>query len=431
MSDPERVLEEQVLLEVRRQMLGQGVAAASWSADQVRGVLEAVVARLAPEQTPDGGLVGRLMAELVGFGPLDELLARETIDEIMVNGPEEIFVETAGLVERHSARFRDEAHLRAVLERLLAVAGVSVNESRPAADGTLPDGSRLHVVIPPMARRGPLLAIRRFPRRFLTMDELTGRCGSLPSPLAAFLGLAVRQRTAILIIGGAGVGKTTLLNALTDYLPERERVVTLEQTAELRLALPNWISLECVPSGPDGRGGIDLRQLVRSALRLRPDRLLVGECLGPEAFDLLQAMNAGHSGSMTTLHASSATDALQRMLALAMSSGVAVPAWTLMSQLSSNLQLIVHLVRSPGGARRVASVTAVHAGPRSWHEAAGPGPSLRELARAGDGNREFEGPGVWMVADQPDSFPGDWPAPVVRQAIELLRALPHAGVARQ
>ncbi|MBI3893521.1 MAG: CpaF family protein [Candidatus Wallbacteria bacterium] len=406
----ERKLCEQVRAHLRTRVPARGL----WSADEVGPVVEEALERMAPDHPRREALRGHALEELVGLGPLDELLAAADVSEILVNGTSEIYVEIGGRLLRHERSFRDSGHLQAVLERLLASSGRSISEKQPWAEGMLADGSRFHLTVPPMAPRGPILTIRRFPVRWLTVEALTNDCGAMPTWLAELLQLAVQARTAILFTGAAGVGKTTLLNALAEAIPHEERVLTLETTAELRLDRPNWSSLECVRPAPDGTGGADLGALLRNALRMRPDRILVGECLSAEAFDLLQLMNTGHGGCMTTLHANSPRDALERLFTLCAASRVAVPAESLWRQIAASIGLIVHLERFAGGARRVAQVAAVH-------RTAGGGPEVRELARLENAAEPAGRPPRWSCSAGLGDLPPHWSRAVLEHAGRLLK----------
>jgi len=310
-------------------------------------------------------LAARVAERAVGLGPLEPLLRDPAVDEVMVCGTGPVWVERGGRLEPTSSRFGSEAELRHAIERILAPLGRRADESEPLADARLPDGSRVHVVLPPLALDGPVLTIRRFrPRGFGPADLVAA--GTLAAPLAEFLGRAVRGRCTVLICGGTGSGKTTTLGALAAFIDPRERVVTIEDAAELKLALPHVVRLEARPPNLEGRGEVTIRRLVRNALRMRPDRLVVGEVRGAEALDLLLAMGTGHAGSLCTLHAGSAAEALRRLETLALMADVGLPLAAIREQVADAIDLVVRQERGADGVRRVvevAEVVRVAAGP--------------------------------------------------------------------
>ena len=321
----------------------------------------AVVARYAPELAADDRqrMCSELLDEAHGLGPLESLTADDSITDILVNSPHEVFVERGGRLQRTPIVFADAQHLLRIVQRLTAKVGRRIDESNPMVDARLPDGSRLNVTIPPLAIDGATVSIRRFPRSPLTMDGLV-RNGAMSEKMAEFLQAAVTGRISMLISGGTGAGKTTLLNALAAAVPHDERIVTVEDSAELRLCHPHVVRMESRLANTEGAGSITLRDLVRNALRMRPDRLLVGEVRGAEAIDMLQAMNTGHEGSFTTIHANDAREALTRLELMIAMGGFELPLPVIRNYVSSGIRLIVHLARWKGGARRIVRVTEVN-----------------------------------------------------------------------
>jgi pilus assembly protein CpaF len=322
----------------------------------VRELVDSEAAALAGEERER--LAQRVIRLAAGLGPLDELLADQTVDEVMVNGPGAVWVERRGRMESTATSFSSEAELMHAIERILAPLGRRVDEAAPLCDARLPDGSRVNVVIPPLSLSGPCLTIRRFRRQgFSLLDLVAG--GTLPRPLAAFLAECVAARASILVSGGTGSGKTTTLGALSGAIPETERIVTIEDAAELRLRQRHVVRLESRPPNLEGRGEVTIRQLVRNALRMRPDRIVVGEVRGAEALDMLMALNTGHEGSLSTVHANSPADALRRVETLALMAGVGLPHEAVRDQVASALDLVVHQARVADGSRRVESVAEV------------------------------------------------------------------------
>jgi pilus assembly protein CpaF len=313
-----------------------------------------------------------ILRDTVGLGPLEQVLADPAVTEVMVNGPHEVYVERRGRIEPTEVRFASEGALRDAIERILAPLGRRVDELSPMVDGRLADGSRVNVVIPPLSVDGPALSIRRFTGARPGPDELVAS-GTLTADLRDLLAEAVRGRRSMLISGGTGSGKTTLLNALSAYIGSEERVITIEDAAELRLRQPHVVRLESRPPSVEERGEVTIRDLLRNALRMRPDRIVIGEVRGGEALDLLTALNTGHDGALSTLHASSPTDALRRLETLALMADVGLPHEAIRDQVSRGIELVVHLARSPQGERRVLGVGEVVG-------AAG-GVGLRELWR--------------------------------------------------
>jgi len=312
----------------------------------------------APGPAQRGVWIDELADEALGLGPLSALLADPEVSEIMVVDPSTIYVERRGVLEATALRFTDDEAVRAVIERIVTPLGRRIDESTPLVDARLPDGSRVNAIIPPLASRGPCITIRKFAARALELGDLV-RAGSLGAEMAAFLVAAVRCRKNIVIAGGTGSGKTTLLNVLSAAIPERERIVTIEDAAELRLRQSHVVGLESRPANLEGKGAYTIRDLVRNALRMRPDRIVVGECRGGEAIDMLQAMNTGHEGSMTTTHANSPREALARLETLCLMSGVELPVSAIRRQLAGSLDLIVQQSRFADGARRVTSISEV------------------------------------------------------------------------
>ena len=303
-------------------------------------------------------LTEAVLSELTGLGPLDALLQDPEITEIMVNGPDQVYVERGGRLSRCVTVFDDDAHLRRLIERMLSPLGRRVDEASPLADGRLPDGSRFNVVLPPLALNGPTLTIRKFARQPLTISQLV-QIGTLTEEAAAFLGACVVGRKNILVSGGTGSGKTSTLGALSSFIPETERVVTIEDAAELRLLQAHVVTLESRPPNLEGRGEVTIRHLVRNALRMRPDRIIVGEVRGGEALDLLMALNTGHDGSLSTIHANSPRDALSRLETMTLMAGLDLPLRAVREQVASAVQLIVHQQRQRDGRRRITRVTEI------------------------------------------------------------------------
>ncbi len=304
-------------------------------------------------------LADRFLRQVMGYGPLDPLFADEEVTDIMVNGPAEVYVEKGGRLVRTDISFSGPEELDSFLQRLLGPLGRRLDHSSPFVDARLPDGSRLHAIIPPLSLRGPAVTIRRFRRHFLELGELV-RIGSLSEEMAAFLARAVEEKKNILISGGTGSGKTTLLNALSAFIPPAERVVTIEDAAELQLQTPHVVSLEARAASVEGKGEVSLSLLLRNALRMRPDRIVIGEVRGPEAFHLLQALHTGHEGSLTTVHANGPEDAFERVVTMAMMAGEGIPFAALRDQAARVIQVIAHLARFPDGARRVTRISSLH-----------------------------------------------------------------------
>lgn len=311
----------------------------------------------------------------VGLGPLEALLADPAVDELLINGCKSVYVERHGRLEEQSLRLGSEEELRDLIERILAPVGRRVDELQPMADARLPDGSRVNVVIPPLAVDGPTVSIRRFGRRRPGLEEMVA-AGSIEEEMARRLGEAVAERRTMLVSGGTGSGKTTLLNALSAFIDERERVVTIEDAAELRLRQRHVVRLESRPATVEGRGEVTIRDLLRNALRMRPDRIVIGEVRGPEALDLLTALNTGHEGALSTVHANSPTDALRRIESLCLMAGVGLPHGVIREQLARAIDLIVQVERRRDGSRHVAEVAEVvqvagGTGTRAWRGADG------------------------------------------------------------
>src|SRR5437764_2831446 len=340
--------------------------------------VRALVDREAPvlDDVERAALAERVVRLATGLGPLDPLLADPHVDEVMVNGAGEVWVERRGALERTGAAFASEAELLHAIERILAPLGRRVDEASPMCDARLPDGSRVNVVIAPLALGGPCLTIRKFRRQGFSLEELV-RGGTLAGPLAEFLADSVRERASILVSGGTGSGKTTTLNALSGAIPEGERIVTVEDAAELRLRQAHVVRLEARPPNVEGRGEVTIRALVRNALRMRPDRIVRGEVRGGEALDMLSALTTGHEGSLTTVHASSAEEALRRIETLALMADVGLPHAAIREQVASAIELVVHQRRTADGRREIAAVGEV------VRRAGGIG--IRELFIAGGG----------------------------------------------
>jgi pilus assembly protein CpaF len=303
--------------------------------------------------------VGRqILQEVVGLGVIDDLLADESIAEIMINGPTDVFIERHGRLCRVPQRFSSAEALTGVIERLLQATGRRVDEASPMVDARMSDGSRVNVVVPPLALCGPVVTIRRFARQRLNLANLVAQ-GALSDAMADFLELAIRARRNIVVSGGTGTGKTTLLNCLSEMIPAGERVVTIEDSAELQLQHANLVALEARPGNAEGAGLVSIRDLVRNALRMRPDRIVVGECRGGEALDMLQAMNTGHDGSLTTAHANSPRDLLSRLEVMVMMAGMELPLVAIREQIASAVNIVVQLARFSCGTRCVSAIAEV------------------------------------------------------------------------
>ncbi len=303
-------------------------------------------------------IVRRVIDDAIGLGPLEPLVSDPSISEVMVNAPDEVYFERDGIIYLAALRFRNNEHIMLVVDRIIAPLGRRVDESSPFVDARLPDGSRVNVIIPPLIPKSPVITIRKFRPDKYNMTDLVGN-GTMSEEVAEFLRACIQLRLNIVVSGGTGTGKTTILNALSQYIPERERIVTIEDPIELKLQQRHVISAEARPPNIEGKNEVTQRDLLRNTLRMRPDRILIGEVRGPEAFDMMQAMNTGHEGSLTTVHANSARDALSRIENMVLMAGFDLPARAIREQMASAFHLIVHLARFSDGSRRIVSVTEV------------------------------------------------------------------------
>ena len=314
--------------------------------------------RIQLNELEETALAVELTDDMVGLGPLEPFLEDDDVTDVLVNGPFDVFVERRGKLEKTSARFRDAQHLVGVAQRIAAAIGRRIDEASPMVDARLADGSRVNIVLPPLVLNGGTISIRKFPKRAMTLDAMV-RQDNLSPEMAHLLQIAARSRLNILISGGTGSGKTTLLNAVSQHIDTTERIITIEDAVELRLQQPHVVQMETRPPNIEGAGHIPQRELVRNALRMRPDRIIVGEVRGPEAFDMLQAMNTGHDGSMTTVHANSPRDALYRVENMVMMANLSLPLKAIRMQVASALNLIVHIERMRDGIRRVQNVSEI------------------------------------------------------------------------
>jgi pilus assembly protein CpaF len=331
-------------------------------AEERRKVVEQAAETLLRREMPSVGgitrdqIVSRVVDEVVGLGPIDALMRDPSISEVMVNAPDEVFFEREGILYLSDVRFRDYAHINRVIERIVAPIGRRVDEASPMVDARLPDGSRVNIIIPPVSPKSPTVTVRKFRADKLMMDDLV-KAGTLTQEMVEFLKACVHQKLNILISGGTGTGKTTFLNALSAFIPESERIITIEDPVEMKLQQPHIVTLEARPSNIDGKGEIAQRDLLRNTLRMRPDRIIIGEVRGPEAFDMLNAMNTGHEGSLSTVHANSPRDALARIENMVLMASLELPDRAIREQISSALHLIIQLARHTDGVRRVTHVT--------------------------------------------------------------------------
>jgi pilus assembly protein CpaF len=340
-------------------LLAGGVDDASLAA-RVRNLVDASLLQDdAPLSAADREQLAREIAdEVIGYGPIERFLKDDTVTEIMVNNHAEIYVERGGRIFPTDARFTDDAHLRRILDKIVGQVGRRIDESSAMVDARLPDGSRVNAIIPPLSLHGPAMTIRKFARRRLEMEDLIG-LGSISKPMGDFLGLCVEARLNILVTGGTGSGKTTLLNVLSGFVPEEERIVTIEDAAELKLDQRHWLRLESRPSNVEGNGQVTIRDLLRNSLRMRPDRIIIGEVRAAEALDMLQAMNTGHDGSLSTVHCNTPRDAISRLETMVLMSGFDLPVRAIREQIASALDLIVHIERVADGSRKVTRITEV------------------------------------------------------------------------
>jgi pilus assembly protein CpaF len=326
-------------------------------------IRQIIIGLISEEATPlseaeRGSLEDQVLNETFGLGPIEPYLHDPDVSDILVNTYRQVYIERFGRLELTSTRFDDDQHVMRIIDRIVSRVGRRVDESSPMVDARLPDGSRVNAIIPPLAVDGPILSIRRFGIRTLNVDDLLELSSITPGMRELFKG-AIRARLNVLISGGTGSGKTTLLNAVSAFISAEERVVTIEDAAELQLLQPHIVRLETRPRNIEGKGEVTQRQLVRNALRMRPDRIIVGEVRGDEVLDMLQAMNTGHDGSMTTIHANSARDALHRLETLMLLSGINLPNRAMREQISAALEVIVHLTRLSDGTRKVAGITEI------------------------------------------------------------------------
>ena len=370
-SDPLRELRRSVQTQIQQELLKrmdmkrltmQGIdreGLEDTAREKIRGIIDEVVAN---GKLPAGIDPDRREEDIVNvamrLGPLEELLADESVTEIMVNGPEKVYIERGGKLVLSDCQFSDDASVMAVIERIVAPLGRRIDESQPYVDARLADGSRVNAIIAPLALSGPTITIRKFAKKALTPEDFV-RFGTWTPDAAKFMELCVRLRKNIIVAGGTGSGKTTLLNLLSGYIPENERIVTVEDAAELRLQQPHVVRLEARPPNIEGKGAVTIRDLVKNCLRMRPDRIIVGECRGGEALDMLQAMNTGHDGSLTTVHANSPRDVISRLETMVLMSGMELPSRAIREQIQSAVDIIIHESRMSDGSRKVTAITEV------------------------------------------------------------------------
>jgi len=328
--------------------------------DQIAGIVERLIAddQLPITVAERDRLIEEVLDEVFGLGPLEVLLKDPTVSDILVNGFDNVYIERGGRLVETNVRFKDQAHVRMILDRIVSNVGRRIDDSSPIVDARMSDGSRICAVIPPLSLIGPVLSIRRFGKKLLTTNDLL-KNETLTPGMLDFLGACVEARLNIVIAGGSGAGKTTVLNTLSRFIPEEERVVTIEDAAELQMQQPHIVRLETRPMNIEGAGAISQRDLVINALRMRPDRIIIGECRGPEAFDMMQAMNTGHDGSMTTTHASSPRDAFARLETMVMMASQNVPDHVIRQMLASAIQIVIHCARLSDGTRKITAITEV------------------------------------------------------------------------
>jgi pilus assembly protein CpaF len=332
--------------------------------DTLRREIRLVVERLCDTENPllnrveRERLIDEVLDETFGFGPLEALLKDPTVSDILVNGPHKVYVERRGKLEKTDVKFRDNDHLLQIIDRIVSKVGRRIDESSPMVDARLPDGSRVNAIIPPLALDGPSMSIRRFGANPLKLEDLLNYKAFSPE-MAMLMEASIKARLNLVISGGTGSGKTTLLNTLSSFIPHDERVITIEDAAELQMQQDHVVRLETRPANIEGKGAILTRDLVRNALRMRPERIIIGECRGAEALDMLQAMNTGHAGSMTTLHANTPRDAQSRLETLVMMAGMELPIKAMRQQISSAVDMIVQVNRLQGGPRKITSVSEV------------------------------------------------------------------------
>ena len=352
--------------EIHRKLIGvlNMERVSSLPKDRVRAEIGRVVERLlVDERVPmttieQDRIIEEVLDEVLGLGPLEPLLKESSISDILVNGFDKVYIERAGKLSLTPVRFKDNAHLLHIIEKIVSQVGRRIDEAQPIVDARLADGSRVNAIIPPLALDGPSLSIRRFGRHVITSEEMLTNLTLTPGMLR-FLAACVQAKTTILISGGTGSGKTTMLNAMSRFIPEEERIITIEDTAELQLQQRHVVKFETRPPNLNKEGGISQRQLVRTALRMRPDRIIVGECRGAEALDMLQAMNTGVDGSASTVHANSPRDAFSRLEAMVLMSDIDMPSRVILQQLASAIRLVVQLSRLQDGTRKVLSIAEV------------------------------------------------------------------------
>jgi len=370
-EDPLRDLRRSVQKQIQHELLNrmdmkkltvQGVDRAGLedkAREKIHGIIDEVVAngRL-PQGIDPIRLEEDVFNEAMRLGPLEDLLADDTVTEIMVNGPEKVYIERSGKLQLSDCQFSDDASVLAVIERIVAPLGRRIDESQPYVDARLSDGSRVNAIIAPLALSGPTITIRKFAKKALTPEDFI-RFGTWTKEAADFMRLCVVLRKNVIVAGGTGSGKTTLLNLLSGYIPHTERIVTVEDAAELRLQQPHVVRLEARPPNIEGKGAVPIRDLVKNCLRMRPDRIIVGECRGGEALDMLQAMNTGHDGSLTTVHANSPRDVVSRLETMVLMSGMELPSRAIREQIASAVDIIIHESRMSDGSRKVTAITEV------------------------------------------------------------------------
>lgn len=328
--------------------------------EYVRTTIKRIIVKedLPLTESEKNGILESVMSEIIGLGPLDPLIRNENISEIMVNGPYQVYVEKHGKLVLTNVKFHDNAHVMTILDRIVAPLGRHIDESSPMVDARLQDGSRVNAIIPPLALGGPTITIRKFPKDSITASDLIAWKSASPR-MMEFLEACVKSKLNMIVSGGTGSGKTTLLNILSAYIPDTERIVTIEDAAELRLQQNHVVRLEARPANAEGKGRIAIKDLVVNALRMRPDRIIVGECRGGEALDMLQAMNTGHDGSLTTGHANSPRDMMGRLETMVMMSGMELPSRAIREQIASAINIVVQQSRLPDGSRKIVSISEI------------------------------------------------------------------------